>query len=101
RHTIFSRDWSSDVCSSDLEERAERVGRADALGPDALPGPAAVVDGVVGLHGGQHAERGEAADRLGREVLRVLDAEAAVARAVARSEEHTSELQSRENLVCR
>src|SRR5690606_40781958 len=27
RHTIFSRDWSSDVCSSDLDfgERAEHV----------------------------------------------------------------------------
>src|SRR5690606_39710525 len=25
RHTIFSRDWSSDVCSSDLDELAEEL----------------------------------------------------------------------------
>src|SRR5690606_39467114 len=24
RHTIFSRDWSSDVCSSDLDDKAVR-----------------------------------------------------------------------------
>src|SRR5690606_40068944 len=27
RHTRFSRDWSSDVCSSDLEEDASDVAR--------------------------------------------------------------------------
>src|SRR5690606_40862118 len=27
RHTRFSRDWSSDVCSSDLDETDERVCR--------------------------------------------------------------------------
>src|SRR5690606_39812352 len=26
RHTRFSRDWSSDVCSSDLETASDRVG---------------------------------------------------------------------------
>src|SRR5690606_39435993 len=26
RHSIFSRDWSSDVCSSDLDEREMRDG---------------------------------------------------------------------------
>src|SRR5690606_39807378 len=26
RHTRFSRDWSSDVCSSDLKAAAERLG---------------------------------------------------------------------------
>src|SRR5690606_40793517 len=29
RHTIFSRDWSSDVCSSDLIELAQVVGVPD------------------------------------------------------------------------
>src|SRR5690606_40778290 len=28
RHTRFSRDWSSDVCSSDLEESLERMAAA-------------------------------------------------------------------------
>src|SRR5690606_40788620 len=27
RHTRFSRDWSSDVCSSDLQEDADHVGQ--------------------------------------------------------------------------
>src|SRR5690606_40880686 len=27
RHTRFSRDWSSDVCSSDLTEVIDRIGR--------------------------------------------------------------------------
>src|SRR5690606_40468435 len=29
RHTRFSRDWSSDVCSSDLDLQAERLVLAD------------------------------------------------------------------------
>src|SRR5207302_3964009 len=32
RHTRFSRDWSSDVCSSDLE--ADEVGRGAIAGRD-------------------------------------------------------------------
>src|SRR2546422_4636266 len=67
RHTRCSRDWSSDVCSSDLFRR-------DAAGPG-LPAPAE-----------PHFARGR--DHLG-------------ARRQARSEEHTSELQSRLHLVCR
>src|SRR5690606_40223106 len=37
RHTRFSRDWSSDVCSSDLPELAHVVAELvqDLLGPDA------------------------------------------------------------------
>src|SRR5690606_39895803 len=30
--TIFSRDWSSDVCSSDLSHRAHLITNADDLG---------------------------------------------------------------------
>src|SRR3990167_10123701 len=55
RHTRFDCDWSSDVCSSDLD-RSKWKGQ-----------------GRSGLRGGGHA----------------------------RSEEHTSELQSQSNLVCR
>src|SRR5476651_2078598 len=57
RHTRYWRDWSSDVCSSDLRS------------------------------GGEHAERGRCLG-VGR-------------RRADRSEEHTSELQSRQYLVCR
>src|SRR2546422_4187069 len=60
RHTICSRDWSSDVCSSDL--------------------PSA---------------RAAARRRLGRVARRERPDPG------GRSEEHTSELQSRLHLVCR
>src|SRR5690606_40774259 len=45
-HTIFSRDWSSDVCSSDLVRccSAEHVG--DVLAEHNLPAPNAVVSGI-------------------------------------------------------
>src|SRR5690606_40887927 len=55
RHTRFSRDWSSDVCSSDLESGLDAPGalltegtRIADLGPrlfhDAPPGDAARID---------------------------------------------------------
>src|SRR5690606_21434705 len=31
RHTRFSRDWSSDVCSSDLDRALERAARVEDL----------------------------------------------------------------------
>src|SRR2546430_6608346 len=86
RHTRFDCDWSSDVCSSDLD-----VARAD-------PQPLRMVQlrerGVHRLpveerlpHAHEHDVR--------RLALRVLQDH------LARSEEHTSELQSQSNLVCR
>src|SRR5207302_7876091 len=51
RHTRFSRDWSSDVCSSDLGTHADaplhvRDGwpASDALPLDAFVGPCVVID---------------------------------------------------------
>src|SRR5690349_22821587 len=75
RHTRSLRDWSSDVCSSDLPGRGARY-------------PARRHHAALGgrtLH-----VRGARADQY-RLQHRVL----------ARSEEHTSELQSRRDLVCR
>src|SRR2546430_10586884 len=71
RHTIFDCDWSSDVCSSDLDPEAGTVLHDDG----GLAHPAAEPDG--------------GADDLRRGPRRW------------RSEEHTSELQSQSNLVCR
>src|SRR5438874_8740043 len=71
RHTRSLRDWSSDVCSSDLQVGAEPQRRRA---------------------------------RAARELAEVPGSRAlGVARRVARgrSEEHTSELQSRRDLVCR
>src|SRR5690606_10180365 len=33
RHTRFSRDWSSDVCSSDLDRAAKRGAKVFVVGP--------------------------------------------------------------------
>src|SRR5256884_4649370 len=81
RHTRCSRDWSSAVCSSDLIDgfschRHERV--EPAVGPILVP-PFPAEEGVALLF-----RRLAARDRHAE-----------------RSEEHTSELQSRLHLVCR
>src|SRR5690606_41077929 len=87
RHTRFSRDWSSDVCSSDLYSasrsqlsRSERD--RDRLGHDHRVGRRAGSVKTTRITG--HAGTEETGAPAG-----------------VRSEEHTSELQSRENLVCR
>src|SRR2546426_3500597 len=69
RHTRLQGDWSSDVCSSDLDPRP----------PVEEPPPAVETVSPEG--------RGEKRPRPDREGIR--------------SEEHTSELQSPCNLVCR
>src|SRR5215217_8854458 len=65
RHTRYWRDWSSDVCSSDLGPHGSRLRRRCSLASLAC-----------------HSPRDSATD-------------------MPRSEEHTSELQSRQYLVCR
>src|SRR2546427_8822590 len=79
RHTRFDCDWSSDVCSSDLFLFAR--GGCDPQGPDE-EGPTIrlFLDQLAGRLAGAVAGLGLDLDR---------------------SEEHTSELQSQSNLVCR
>src|SRR5690606_40122110 len=81
RHTIFSRDWSSDVCSSDLFTSGMELGRRIAELVDEGP-----VVGFIATPGQLNIQP------------RIDGARQAIKE---RSEEHTSELQSRENLVCR
>src|SRR5207253_5392859 len=95
RHTRWPRDWSSDVCSSDLrfdgKKRVEigngrtvpcQTGGLDAPSVPSL-GPTCPMRARFGH------ESGEFACRL------------TVTAPLRRSEEHTSELQSRGHLVCR
>src|SRR5207302_4001247 len=98
RHTRFSRDWSSDVCSSDLE----RVEQADDAEADHDVGEPRAGEG----HAAQHLVRGVHVALWDRLTIPDRCAHPApgpfhLAHAHHRSEEHTSELQSRENLVCR
>src|SRR5256886_4856184 len=83
RHTRFDCDWSSDVCSSDLVE--ELLGRGfdvDVVCTEGLASP---------------PPRGEGG-RLRLFVCPIRHRRGGLA---GRSEEHTSELQSQSNLVCR
>src|SRR2546427_2419466 len=85
RHTRFDCDWSSDVCSSDLcpdrfhrRQRTRRRTRPGCGGPTRGPRRAAGPRrGGTPAGGGPHSRT-----------------------SAARSEEHTSELQSQSNLVC-
>src|SRR5690554_7245703 len=72
RHTRCGRDWSSDVCSSDLNPWLVRA--------------------LVGVGGGEDGDGVPPGSELAGEDLDGAD---------HRSEEHTSELQSRPHLVCR
>src|SRR3712207_7025330 len=113
RHTRYWRDWSSDVCSSDLrEDEAFWILDGDVT--------IEVGDTIIEAHAGDYAfgprgiphryTVGDAGCRMlfiltpgGFEGLVVGMSEPAASRTLPppRSEEHTSELQSRQYLVCR
>src|SRR5258707_9702361 len=89
RHTRYWRDWSSDVCSSDLisggfvGQQDRRTSTECASDGDPLLLAAGELSGVM-LCARSHTD-----------FLQGL------VHALTRSEEHTSELQSRQYLVCR
>src|SRR3712207_7113538 len=85
RHTRYWRDWSSDVCSSDLG----RLHGADGVAALALTETVDDALAVAEAFAPEHLQlMGRRASSLAPRVRR-------------RSEEHTSELQSRQYLVCR
>src|SRR2546422_8463036 len=87
RHTRCSRDWSSDVCSSDLE-----IGPASFAPTNApMSSPAAMIAAYPKF---------TCPRRLYSSTPRIPTGRSSAASDV-RSEEHTSELQSRLHLVCR
>src|SRR2546427_6265573 len=92
RHTRFDCDWSSDVCSSDLVDLDGTLPGAGLAGQAAGHG---VIDLVreIGLAAARRAAVAPARGQAGQEGLGPLRD--------LRSEEHTSELQSQSNLVCR
>src|SRR5256884_2887906 len=91
RHTRCSRDWSSDVCSSDLvgQRGTAHIENGEKIrGKDALP---------IRQRGFPEHAPTEIADIIDHDI----QAAVAVRDSFDRSEEHTSELQSRLHLVCR
>src|SRR5690554_6996654 len=106
RHTRCGRDWSSDVCSSDLEY-FERLGEDPAKWgkPFAALLGAYYVQTELGIPavGGKDSMSGSFEDlHVPPTVVAVAVCPADARRILSpRSEEHTSELQSRPHLVCR
>src|SRR5436309_4160250 len=101
RHTRFSRDWSSDVCSSDLNPRYPY----DPAKVKALLAGAGFPNGfeTVLYLPQPYAEYVKSGEIVASQWKKVgVNAKLITLEWGAwRSEEHTSELQSRENLVCR
>src|SRR5690606_39640165 len=95
RHTRFSRDWSSDVCSSDLGRHLNnRFGDTGCVWSIEFR-----KDFMDEWTGEPYIHRIAACKQLLINTLEHL--KNYLPDAKSRSEEHTSELQSRENLVCR
>src|SRR2546422_4872731 len=88
RHTRCSRDWSSDVCSSDLSDLDHDQDRwRFCNGVHVICVSATAPTAAAGVNGPwENVDAVAPTTNFGRS---------------ARSEEHTSELQSRLHLVCR
>src|SRR5690606_39405486 len=97
RHTRFSRDWSSDVCSSDLDQLSLLIGR-ELLNVTITVASRDKEQGDITVRFTTKLIDGKFPDYR-RVIPRGGDKRVIIAH--DRSEEHTSELQSRENLVCR
>src|SRR5256886_10745151 len=100
RHTRFDCDWSSDVCSSDLNTIYLRFCHADYHKGAALAELARLIDVPrenIFAAGDHHND----ISMLNGQVAAMPACPANAIEEVKRSEEHTSELQSQSNLVCR
>src|SRR5690606_39863417 len=96
RHTRFSRDWSSDVCSSDLNSKLhiDLISHWEYIYlRDKNLRLIFKTDNSnrIGIYGNDF-EEGSSKLKKENKTIDLIQ---------VRSEEHTSELQSRENLVCR
>src|SRR2546427_7911268 len=90
RHTRFDCDWSSDVCSSDLASASSALISALLL-PAALPAAR-----ILLISSSSFFSLLRFSNRSCSNSLAALAWSGSM-----RSEEHTSELQSQSNLVCR
>src|SRR5690606_39321470 len=100
RHTRFSRDWSSDVCSSDLPSSFMIIPSETILGKWGVASLQSISKKYlyeVKLCTKISIGHPKAVNDSLYEFCKLLS-KITISR---RSEEHTSELQSREKLVCR
>src|SRR5207253_7147783 len=94
RHTIWPRDWSSDVCSSDLPITRDMTG-TEWYGTIFAFAESPLKPGVL------WAGSDDGLVHVSRDGGATWDDVTPKALGKFRSEEHTSELQSRGHLVCR
>src|SRR5699024_12193960 len=100
-HTISKRDWSSDVCSSDLSDRQETHGKQSGLALDVYDNHTGVTRDVKTLSGGEKFNAALSLALGMSDVIQSFQGSIAIdTMFIDRSEEHTSELQSRFDLVC-
>src|SRR2546429_3992176 len=99
RHTRCSRDWSSDVCSSDLSRRSFYRSLKEQQPSEEELEVRSAIQQIALEHRRRYGYRRITAElhRRGMQINHKRDSSIAV----TRSEEHTSELQSRLHLVCR
>src|SRR2546427_5842869 len=102
RHTRFDCDWSSDVCSSDLVARTRALLRRVQRLQPAPTASAAPADALFSIDPqGQRVRMQGVPLELTRREYQLLRCLLERPGRILRSEEHTSELQSQSNLVCR
>src|SRR5256885_12086348 len=97
RHTRLQGDWSSDVCSSDLKSAHRRVSSIRGEGCCRASPASAAWDGMGTRKRGCKDSR----TLFWLTASHSWVARGPIPRSTGRSEEHTSELQSPCNLVCR
>src|SRR5690625_5480902 len=88
RHTRWPRDWSADVCSSDLS--ADHIGKK-------------TTDRKIFIckRRPESSCQNRRGGLPGHTIIRIVSTGHIATSIIPRSEEHTSELQSRGHLVCR
>src|SRR5690554_7455060 len=98
RHTRCGRDWSSDVCSSDLTRLQHHLDyfRTSMNASGAIGKKLGFITQEIGREINTLGSKAYHAD-LQKIVVEMKD----YLEKIKRSEEHTSELQSRPHLVCR
>src|SRR5699024_12235129 len=103
RHTRSKRDWSSDVCSSDLSGGAPESTPtiAPVISSASPTRPAATNTAHNAVMPSAYGSTGMMAPEAKKQKLEMAACQGEPISSRLRSEEHTSELQSRFDIACR
>src|SRR5207248_4613976 len=101
RHTRSYGDWSSDVCSSDLLIESKEAIYLASVVRDGENFGASFLELSAGHFSSTQITGKNAWEKIREEIQAFSPRELLFPRSLERSEEHTSELQSPYDLVCR